>query len=139
MLSLIYMSTASVPPGESDLVAILRLSQANNARVDVTGLLLYKGRTFVQILEGPDDAVTTLYTKLGRDPRHYALQTVLRQSIQERDFPNWSMGFQNIEQLPADALPAFSSFLREPLTAARLNHDPRTTYSFLRAFRKNMG
>ena len=138
MLSLLYMSTASVPPGESVLVDILRVSQANNARMDITGLLLYQGGTFVQILEGPDDAVTTLYTKLGREPRHYALQTVLLQPIQERDFPNWSMGFQNADQLPTDALPGFSAFLTEPFTTARLHQDPRATYSFLRAFRKHM-
>jgi Sensors of blue-light using FAD len=139
VLSLLYLSSASVSLSEMDLVDILRVSRSNNARLDVTGLLLYQGRSFIQVLEGPDDAVTAVYTQIGRDPRHYAIQTVLRQSIQERDFPQWSMGFQHIDVLPADALPGFSAFLREPVTATRLHHDPRTTYSFLRAFRKNMG
>jgi hypothetical protein len=39
---------------------------------------------------------------------------------------------------PADALPGFSSFLREPFTAARFRADPRATYMFLLAFRETM-
>lgn len=138
MRSLLYASSAPFLLAEPDLVELLRVSQTNNARLGITGMLLYKGGNFMQVLEGPDDAVQTLYARIGRDPRHHAIETLLNDSITERDFPHWSMGFQNVDHLPADALVGFSSFLSDPFTVARFRADPRATYHFLLAFREIM-
>lgn len=138
MRSILYASSAPFLLAESDLVEILRVSQVNNARRDITGMLLYKGGNFVQVIEGPDDAVQALYTRISRDPRHRGIISLLNRSILERDFPTWSMGFQNIDTLPPDALPGFSTFLTEPFTAAQFRADPRATYSFMLTFRETM-
>jgi hypothetical protein len=39
----------------------LEQSRENNLRLDVTGMLLYKGGNFMQMLEGEKDAVLGLY------------------------------------------------------------------------------
>lgn len=41
-----------------------------NARVDVTGMLLYHGRTFFQVLEGDRGVVEPLFDRIGKDKRH---------------------------------------------------------------------
>ncbi len=138
MRSILYASSAPFPLAELELVELLRSSQIKNARVGITGMLLYKGGNFMQVIEGPDDAVGVLHTRIRRDPRHHAIETLLDDAMTERDFPNWSMGFQNVDHLPADALPSFSAFLTEPFTAARFRADPRATYYFLLAFRETM-
>ncbi|MDQ2995953.1 MAG: BLUF domain-containing protein [Chloroflexota bacterium] len=138
MRSILYASSAPFLLQEAELLDILRVSQANNARVGITGMLLYKGGNFMQVIEGPDAAVAALYQRIGRDPRHHAIETLLDDSSTERDFPSWSMGFQNVDHLLADALPGFSAFLTEPFTAARFRADPRATYFFLLAFRETM-
>jgi len=43
---------------QDDLEEILRTSRENNARLGITGMLLYGNNTFVQILEGEDKAVS---------------------------------------------------------------------------------
>jgi hypothetical protein len=43
MFSILYASSAPVLLEGAELVDVLRVSQANNARLDITGLLLYKG------------------------------------------------------------------------------------------------
>ncbi|MEO7912139.1 MAG: BLUF domain-containing protein [Roseiflexaceae bacterium] len=138
MRSLLYASSAPFLLDDAELVEILRVSQAKNARVGITGMLLYKGGNFMQVIEGPDDAVAALYDHIGRDPRHHAIETLLNDPLAERDFPNWSMGFQNLDHFSANTLPGFSEFLTESFTAAHVRHDPRMTYSFLLAFRETM-
>ncbi len=61
MLSLIYVSSSTRAFSDADLVALLEQSQEKNARLDITGMLLYKDGNFMQVLEGPDDAVRQLF------------------------------------------------------------------------------
>jgi hypothetical protein len=138
MLSLVYLSSATQLFNEVALQDLLRTSRDNNARLDITGLLLYKDGNFIQALEGPEDAVRTLYKKIARDPRHTGLSTVVDETITERHFPNWSMGFQSVGQLPPD-LPGFSSFFKESSLADAFRNNPRRVTTFLLTFRDLMG
>jgi len=52
MLSIVYVSSATRPLEENELLDMLKTCQRNNARTNVTGLLLYKGGNFMQALEG---------------------------------------------------------------------------------------
>jgi hypothetical protein len=95
MQRLLYISTArsTLPPRE--LEAILRVSRRNNAAVGVTGLLVAGGRRFLQMLEGPDQAVSNVFDRIQRDPRHFALVTLSARQIETRLTPDWAMGFQD--------------------------------------------
>lgn len=88
---LVYMSSRnfSVP---LDLQAILQISRKNNARIGVTGFLLFDGDIFAQALEGTRAAVTTTYNRISMDPRHNAIHLISCTDVQERLFPSWSMG-----------------------------------------------
>jgi len=84
MLSLIYVSTAVKPLSDEELLDILKLSRENNATKEITGLLLYKGGNFMQVLEGPDEAVEALYKKIEADPHHKDLNVLSREQISAR-------------------------------------------------------
>jgi hypothetical protein len=93
LLQLMYVSTASWTLGESELTAILDISRANNRERSITGLLLHLDHGFLQILEGPEDAVLELFGDIERDARHLGIRVLIQQHISERLFGDWSMGF----------------------------------------------
>jgi len=95
--SLAYESQASVPFTEPDLLALLDQSRSKNAERGVTGILLYRQGTFLQVLEGPRAKVDELYATISGDTRHHAVDTVLVEERQQRRFPEWTMGFADVD------------------------------------------
>jgi hypothetical protein len=91
---LFYISTAKIRMRPSEIEELLHVARSRNASVDVTGLLVIGGRRFIQVLEGPREAVTATYERIARDPRHFALVKLHDKEVNERTFPNWSMGFE---------------------------------------------
>lgn len=96
LIQLSYASAATRPFSKKELVRLLDISRANNAVRGVTGVLLYAEGTFFQVLEGEEEAVMALFDHIGQDERHGRLVTVVKESIEARAFPEWSMGFQQV-------------------------------------------
>ncbi|WP_052733003.1 BLUF domain-containing protein [Hymenobacter terrenus] len=93
MHQLIYMSQATQPFSDDDLVALLRQSRQWNEEQNITGVLLYGNKQFVQVLEADVPALCDLYGKLLRDPRHQTVTRLAYGPIAVRRFAQWSMGF----------------------------------------------
>ncbi len=70
MMFLIYVSSEVAPFSAVELRDLLAKSRSKNAQLGITGMLLYRRGKFMQILEGEEDAVQTLYRKITHDPRH---------------------------------------------------------------------
>ena len=100
MFCLVYASTATELLPSRELLELLRQARDHNATMGITGLLLYKKGIFMQALEGDETAVRALYAKIGRDARHHHVSTLLAIPTTERQFPQWSMGFKSIGELP---------------------------------------
>lgn len=94
---LVYASKSALPGPESEIAEavaqILQVSQANNARVGVTGALLFNSGAFAQVLEGPLSAVEATFERIQRDPRHGEVTVLQCAPVAERGFQNWSMAF----------------------------------------------
>ena len=115
MISIVYFSTAPQKLETEELDAILAQSRRNNERDGITGMLLYVDGNFVQAVEGEEHALYQLLDRLAKDPRHAEITVVARYPIQERQFPDWSMGFRRLRgAAPAEVAEAFAS-LREPI------------------------
>jgi len=138
MLSLVYASSAVHLFSEEDLKDLLRQSRDNNTRLGLTGMLLYKDGNFLQVLEGPESALTGLYEKIQSDPRHYHVLKLMRKPIQEREFAAWSMGFKNLSDVNLQQTPGYSSFLNEPLNSSGFQADPTRAQKLLGMFREKM-
>ena len=63
MLSIVYVSSATRLFAAEDLVALLQAARDYNARIGITGMLLYKAGNFLQVIEGDAAAVNALYEK----------------------------------------------------------------------------
>jgi hypothetical protein len=135
MLSLVYCSSATNAFSEADLVALLSQSRENNARLDITGMLLYKDGNFIQVLEGPDDAVRQLFNTISADYRHRGVIKLLERPVEERHFADWSMAFRNLTDPGLRDIPGYSEFLNEPLDSPAFRTDPNHARRLLELFR----
>ena len=89
--SLTYTSLAAIDLVADDLEAIHRTARDINALEGVTGLLIFNGTNFLQIIEGAPNAIDDLVERLRRDRRHSGLEIRDEHEIEERSFPDWSM------------------------------------------------
>jgi hypothetical protein len=138
MISLTYLSTATMPFSSADLSELLASTRERNHADGLTGVMLYAGGHFIQTLEGPEDAVDTTFERIGRDTRHRDVYIALREEIATRAFPDWSMGFETVDLDEAAALPGFNDYLEGkpmlPESTRQLGH----AGIFHRVFRDNM-
>ncbi|MEL6528406.1 MAG: BLUF domain-containing protein [Pseudomonadota bacterium] len=86
----LYISTAP-SLSRDEVEAILASSARNNPARGVTGLLLYNGRNFLQLLEGEELELVDLMVRISHDPRHAGLSILDRTTIEERACPDWAM------------------------------------------------
>jgi hypothetical protein len=99
MLRLIYFSTARLGLGPADLENILSRAVAYNLSRGVTGILLFNGLNFLQVLEGPRHAVEELYEKIGQDARHTGVALIKTEEVSALSYPEWGM---KLKELDAD-------------------------------------
>lgn len=135
MLSLIYSSSAVKFFSEAELKDLLRKAQENNLRQQLTGMLLYHDGNFMQVLEGPDENVLALFESIKRDPRHRNVSLLVQEQIIDRQFPDWTMGFRNIDKLSPEEAKHFTPFLKDGLTANIYREKPVRAYMLLLSFR----
>jgi hypothetical protein len=114
--SLTYTSLAGLDLEAGDLEAIHRTAREVNALEGITGLLIFNGTHFLQIIEGAPDAIKDLLERLRRDPRHSGIEVRDERLIEERSFPDWSMelvqvsaGYFEAKRSVSHRLPAMTS------------------------------
>lgn len=90
---ILYASRSSAQVGADELNDILEVSRKKNRLLQITGILCAGGGHFIQILEGPQDELIRLYSRILDDPRHYDSVLIGVAPIQQRIFKNWSMGY----------------------------------------------
>lgn len=73
------------------LAEILAVSDRNNRRDNLTGVLLISRGRFFQVLEGAAQDVERTLERIGRDPRHTHLSVVMRRPVKDRLFGQWAM------------------------------------------------
>ncbi|TFH70308.1 BLUF domain-containing protein [Gammaproteobacteria bacterium LSUCC0112] len=125
MIQLIYYSSASQPLSKDDLMEILQKSRENNKRENITGILLYKDGSIMQVLEGEAADVEHRYNIICADHRHKDIFMVGETEIEERQFAEWSMGFRDLTDPDLKTLEGFNQYLNKSLS--------------LQDFAKNMG
>lgn len=97
LCQLVYRSRSRIAGSPNALAAeigsILAVSRRNNALAGITGALLYRAGWFVQVLEGPRDALQAAFERISQDARNDDVAQLALEPIAERRFTGWSMGF----------------------------------------------
>jgi hypothetical protein len=136
LVSLVYFSNARRRFDEADLLELLRVARANNARDGITGMLLYHDGNFIQALEGPRDAVQRTFARIAANTRHSGVVATRPMPLQQRQFADWSMGFLASANLPDDAKRSVNDFLHSPRDGEALSNS--AAWSMLKAFRNGV-
>jgi hypothetical protein len=93
---LTYTSRARLDLGDDELSAIHQTARHLNALDGITGLLLFDGARFLQIVEGSESAIDSLVERLRSDRRHSAFEVRDERFVDRRSFSGWSMEFLRV-------------------------------------------
>jgi len=116
--SLTYTSLASLDLTGGDVEDILRTARELNAIEGITGLLVFNGTHFMQVVEGSAQAVDDLVDRLRRDHRHSGVEIRDERPIDERFFPDWTMELVRVKSRFQDAQDGLRTALPEALPPA---------------------
>jgi len=135
MRRFVYVSEAVEPFDAARLTELLADSRRRNAQAGITCMLLYRNKRFMQVLEGPEDAVQETVDRIVRDPRHGNFCVLADQPVDDRLFADWSMGFALPRGEAAARQPGFSHFLTDMFDPRPLLDDPTYALDLLTAFK----
>jgi hypothetical protein len=136
MFQLVYASSATCPMTPSALEALLGTARSKNERLGVTGMLLYRDARFVQVLEGPQHTVRTLYDTIRADDRHTAVIPLRERLVDQREFPGWAMGFSDLDRARPETLPdGCGPFLNDKFAPEHFRKAPDRLHQTLLQFR----
>ena len=134
---LIYASAAVAPFSSAELLSLLDKCRENNTRLNVTGMLLYKDGNFMQLLEGEEHAVRRLYDKISLDRRHLGIVMFLEGFTANRQFPDWSMGFRDLNSEAEINAPGYSEFMKTKFNGEEFTANPTRAQKLLLFFKKS--
>lgn len=100
MIRLLYFSLAAPTITSEDHHEILASARRNNKKRDLTGVLVTGGGVFLQVLEGPQQSVLSLYLKIREDKRHSDVEIMRVTPIINRIFGDWLMA--SVEATPLE-------------------------------------
>ena len=127
LIHVIYIGAAASEISEHDTAEFLKDARKTNRKHDVSGMMLYVGGCLLLLLEGEALKVDAAFQEIVAAKRE--LRVVLRERVAEREFPDWTMGFEAVA--PAEA----ARLLGEPLvfdSASRLAHiEPESAKTLL--------
>jgi blue light- and temperature-responsive anti-repressor len=108
---------------QAELGQILALSRRNNQAAGITGALMFNAGVFAQVLEGDRNLIEQTFERIQCDLRHAETMIMQFEPIEQRGFPDWSMGFVGRPQNDAVALSQVETgagFDRESLKGDRI-------------------
>ena len=92
LIEFIYTSTASEAFAWTDLEILRHECECRNEVEQITGMLLYDGSHFMQVLEGDETKVLALFEQIKTDPRHKNVEDLINNPLGKRNFKDWAMG-----------------------------------------------
>ncbi|GJL68804.1 MAG: hypothetical protein NPIRA06_14390 [Nitrospirales bacterium] len=137
MIQISYISTATKPMSQEDLEQILRSSRENNARLGITGMLLYGNNTFIQILEGEENTVNELIGRIKNDSRHTDFQVLKKRAVDRREYADWSMGFKRVSGEEFQAVKGLENLVEKDFNTKFLGSHENIVDSLMEHFRKD--
>jgi Sensors of blue-light using FAD. len=111
LIHIVYVSFSRNQLSELELDELLSEIRPKNLATGITGLLLYNDEIFIQVIEGETDTIRRLYDILQKDKRHTNIVKILEERIDQRSFPNWSMGYQKLSKEDSKDLPGFTDVM----------------------------
>jgi hypothetical protein len=98
MKSILYVSVADPTLVSDDIYALVGHSQERNRADGLSGIMLYNGTNFLQLIEGEAAALDACFARIQRDPRHSGVVQLRNDPATVREFPEWAMRYSLVDQ-----------------------------------------
>lgn len=98
MKSILYVSVADPELVSDDIYQLVGNAQQRNREDGISGIMLYNGSNFLQLIEGEAGALNNCFDRILNDPRHSGIVTLRNDPVSVREFPEWSMRYSLVEQ-----------------------------------------
>jgi hypothetical protein len=98
---LVYTSTISEKFSDGDIANILDVAREKNKINNITGMLCFNRKYFLQCIEGSRTNVNETYRNILNDPRHDRIIMLDYKEIKAREFSKWAMGYMPESSLTA--------------------------------------
>lgn len=86
-----YVSEFAANLTSSDIEKLVSQASENNIKHQITGILVASGHLFFQVIEGPADAIDTLFENIRKDKRHKNVLLLNSEHATQRIFPDWAL------------------------------------------------
>lgn len=88
-----YISDSRINKSITDFNNLIEKAKINNAKNNITGILVYRNNNFLQVFEGSPETVDTIFDKIRMDQRHQNIFKIIDTSIDQRIFEDYNFGF----------------------------------------------
>lgn len=131
LTTLIYRSQLNSSCKSLSLISLVEKARSSNSALNVTGILLFNGVDFLQVLEGTEEVIEGLFAKISQDSRHHSVVGLMRDYGPRRRFENVGMLLFDLRiDAPESVL---SSVLRYSKLERYLAADDRV-FKFIQSF-----
>ncbi|QUG75083.1 EAL domain-containing protein [Erwinia sp. E602] len=131
LTTILYRSHLAEHVPVKTLPSLVSKASAFNAHHQVTGILLFNGTHFFQLLEGPREGVQAVYQRICADQKHHNLVELMRDYAPLRRFGNAGMELFDLRDY--DKSEVLQAVLDKGTTRYQLTYNDRAL-QFLRTF-----
>ena len=97
MYTICYVSKGKDGLTTDDLEELFGYTLEYNTEHNITGILLYKAGSFLQVLEGNKQTLVSIFERIEQDPRHKEIFTILKGPCKRRIFGNYASRFSIVK------------------------------------------
>jgi hypothetical protein len=137
MMLFIYVSSATKQLTDDELFHLLKKSRARNKALNITGILLYSGGNFLQVLSGNKSDLEEVYSSILQDKRNFGHIVLIEEEIEDHYFPDWSMAFRAINTGIEAESEGFSEFLNKKIRSEDVVIRGKEIMVLLNEFKRN--
>lgn len=115
VLTIVYASEAIEAFDKTALHELLSVARKKNEKLDITGILLYEDRSFLQIIEGRPSVIKALFNKIKKDSRHKHVAKILEFTSKQKSFDEWTMGHGMVTTDELESIEGMNDFFRSQM------------------------
>ncbi len=92
-----YVSTVNPALSDTEIQQALDFSKNWNNDNNITGILLYSQGNFFQVLEGDEDLLKDLFSRIKTDERHHNIIPIFQKQVPNTKFDEYQVDFVSLD------------------------------------------
>ena len=100
LYSIGYISNSVALLNSGELENLSTFIMEHRKNYDISGILIYQGGTFFQVLEGEKRRIDLLFHKIKSEERHNSITNIVNDPIESRMFTDYNFLFNEMENYP---------------------------------------